>query len=265
MKLMAILNVTPDSFSDGGRWADPDLAIKHGRQLVERGADIIDVGGESTRPGAKPLDPLEEWGRIGKVIAVLASEGVAVSVDTYHADTVRRAAAAGASIINDVTGGRVDPDMFAAVAESGLDYILQHSRGPAQTTNIHAVYDDVLAEVNAELSERLDAARAAGIADERIILDPGLGFSKVGKHDWDVLAGFADLVAEDPDRRWLLGASRKRFLGDVTPGSSAEDRDIATHAVTAWAAMNGVWAVRVHDAIGARTVIDTVDRITRRR
>lgn len=241
MEILGILNVTPDSFSDGGRWNTAERAIEHARSLIADGATIIDVGGESTRPGAAPLGFDEEWSRIGPVITGLVAEGISVSVDTYHAQTAKHAIAAGASIINDVTGGRVEPEIHAVVADSDALYVLQHSRGGAATTDETAVYDDIITDVGREMSAAIDKATAAGIDQSRLILDPGLGFSKVGDQDWEVLRRFDELVDLLPGR-WLIGHSRKRFLGAVDG-----DRDTATAIVSALL-YGRAWGVRVHNA-----------------
>lgn len=262
MHLMGIINVTPDSFSDGGFWDHAELAIARGHELVKQGATILDIGGESTRPGATALSADEEWKRIEPVLNALAGGralptgssgpcGALISVDTYHASTARRAYEAGATIINDVTGGRGDCAMFATVAELGCDYILQHSRGPAASSNEYATYSDhVAVQVREELLAARDEAVEAGIAPERIILDPGLGFSKVGDHDWDALAGISD-IAKKSGHRLLIGPSRKRFLAEVSApiGSAATDRDIATAALCSHLALacDNIWAVRVHN------------------
>lgn len=241
MEILGILNVTPDSFSDGGRWASAEEALARGKQLAVDGATIIDVGGESTRPGATPITSDEEWDRIGPVVEGLIADGLTVSVDTYHAETARRAIAAGVPIINDVTGGRIEPEIHTVVAGSEAQYVLQHSRGGAVTTNDTAVYDSIIDDVAREMSVAIEKAVATGIDESRLILDPGLGFSKVGEQDWDVLAGLDRLMAMLPGR-WLIGHSRKRFLSSVS-----DDRDFATALVTSHL-VGRVWGVRVHDA-----------------
>lgn len=261
MEIMGIVNVTPDSFSDGGRWASADAAIAHGLELIEQGATIVDVGGESTRPGAEILGADTEWERIEPVVTELAKHAT-VSVDTYHADTARRAASAGAHIINDVTGGNGDPDMLATVAKLDGQYILQHGRGNAQTMNAQATYEgDLVWAVRRELLESRDRAVAAGIAPERIILDPGLGFAKLGDQDWEILARIDEFL--DLGHPVLVGHSRKRFLGATVPGEHApQERDSATGVVSAYLATTGVWATRVHNvqasisAIAASTKLD---------
>jgi dihydropteroate synthase len=248
--VMAILNVTPDSFSDGGEHANREAAIAYGLKLFYGGADIIDVGGESTRPNADSITPEEEQQRILPVIEALAKAGALISVDTMHVDTAAKALDAGAAIINDVSGMTFDPDMPALVAERKVPYILMHRRGDARHADPKADYQDVVAEVLAELTELRDKFVAAGVAPEQIILDPGLGFSKNAEHNWELLRAtgqFAQL-----GHKLLVGASRKRFLGSLltSAGKAAapKERDEATLAVSALAAANGAWGVRVHDA-----------------
>lgn len=255
MLVMGILNVTPNSFSDGGQFLQTDAAIDHGRELIAHGATILDIGGESTRPGAEPVAPAQEWERIADVVAELSDE-ITVSVDTYHAATARAAVAAGAQIVNDVTGGHGDMDMLATVAELDCDYILQHGRGNAQTMNSLASYDDVVAEVRSEMLASRDAAVAAGIAPERIILDPGLGFAKVGDHDWRILRGLKAFCGEG--HRLLIGQSRKRFLAPVTV---ADERDVATAVISAMLAQTDVWGVRVHNVAATATAIATMEML----
>ncbi len=246
-RIMGVLNVTPDSFSDGGRWADVDVACEHARELVGQGASIIDVGGESTRPGAARVDADEELRRVLPVVERLAAAGVTVSVDTMRATTARAVIDAGAAIINDVSGGLADPDMFATVAGSDASYILQHWRGHSDVMNSLANYTDVCAEVLTETLARRDAAVAVGIPASRIILDPGLGFAKSSDDNWQILR---DLDAwQATGHRVLIGASRKRFLAE------AQDRDVATAAVTTWCAAHGIWAVRTHEVSMQRDAI----------
>ena len=271
MLLMGIINVTPDSFSDGGEWADAERAIAHGRELIAQGAHILDIGGESTRPGAKPLTADQEWQRVEPVIAALADGGAALSIDTYHAVTARRAVAAGVTIINDVTGGMGDPSMFHTVAELGVDYILQHTRGTPATMNSLAHYErHVASEVREELLLRRDAAVAAGIDPARIVLDPGLGFAKVGSHDWEALGGLEAIMREG--HRVLVGPSRKRFLADVVENwpdrmASRLERDVATATIAVWlgelsaAGKAGVWGARVHNVAAARVALATFTRL----
>ncbi|WP_084128861.1 dihydropteroate synthase [Demequina sp. NBRC 110055] len=257
--VMGILNVTPDSFSDGGRWDTADAALAHGIRLARDGAHLVDVGGESTRPGAERVSPEEELTRVVPVVSGLVEAGIAVSVDTMRASTAAAALEAGASIINDVSGGLADPEMAAVIAGAGCDYIAMHWR--AHSTQMDGLdrYDDVVAEVRDELAARVDALTAAGVDPARIILDPGLGFSKVAASNWPLLA---DIPGWAGDARVLIGASRKRFLGAAVEregrDASAASRDHATTAITALAAERGVWAVRVHDAGAARDAISVV-------
>jgi dihydropteroate synthase len=244
-EVWGILNVTPDSFSDGGRYVDAGAAIAHARRLRAQGADVIDVGGESTRPGADPLDPAEEQARILPVIRELVREGMRVSVDTIHASTARAVVESGADIVNDVTAGTHDPEMLGAVAEGGARIVLMHSRGIDVTVDTH--YDDVVEEVLAHLESRVDAAIAAGIPRERIIVDPGYGFSKDPDDNWRLLAALPQL-ARRLGLPLLVGTSRKRFLGTLLPdGADAAERDAATAATSLLAAQAGAAAVRVHD------------------
>lgn len=261
MLVMGILNVTPDSFSDGGRWDSADAAVTRALELAREGADIIDVGGESTRPGAQRVDAETEQARVVPVVKALTARGIAVSVDTMRAQTARAAVEAGACIVNDVSGGLADPEMAAAVAALDCDYVAMHWRAHSTQMDDLDVYTDVVGEVAAELSERIGALQAAGVKAERLILDPGLGFSKVGDSNWTLLAGLDVLRGMGP--RILVGASRKRFLGaaiarDGVDGADPAAREHATTAVTTLAALHGAWAVRVHDARAARDAINVV-------
>ena len=264
--VMGVVNVTPDSFSDGGQWFDPEVAVKHGLDLVAQGADLVDVGGESTRPGAARVDEAEELRRVIPVVRELAAAGVLVSVDTMRASVAERAVAAGARLVNDVSGGLADPGMIPVVAAAGVPFVVMHWRGQSIDMNNRAVYADVLAEVLAELRTGLDRAVAGGVAPERIVLDPGLGFAKNADHDLTLVAHLAELRALG--RPLLVAASRKRFLGRVlaSPAGSpppARERDAATAAVSAIAAREGAWAVRVHevhasaDAVRVARAIDS--------
>ncbi|KAA9165653.1 dihydropteroate synthase [Amycolatopsis acidicola] len=244
---MGILNVTPDSFSDGGRYLATDRAIAHGLELAAAGADIVDVGGESTRPGARRVPGAEEERRVLPVIRTLAEAGITVSVDTMRAEIAEAALAAGASIVNDVSGGLADPRMAACVGASGVPYVATHWRAPSVRMHRHARYADVVGEVAAELSRRIDELVAAGVAGERIVVDPGLGFAKNACHDWRLLANLEAIRALG--RPVLVSASRKSFLDQLPaePGRAARDHDDATAAVSALAASAGAWGVRVHD------------------
>ncbi|MFH8929885.1 dihydropteroate synthase [Streptomyces pristinaespiralis] len=247
--VMGVVNVTPDSFSDGGRWFDTTAAIKRGLELVAEGADLVDVGGESTRPGASRVDEEEELRRVVPVVRGLAAEGVTVSVDTMRAAVAEQAVAAGAVLVNDVSGGLADPRMVPVVAATGAPFVVMHWRGFSEDMNSRAVYGDVVAEVVAELRARMEAVVEGGIAPERLVVDPGLGFAKQAEHDLALVAHLAELRALG--RPVLVAASRKRFLGRVLaedgPPPPARERDAATAAVSAIAANEGAWAVRVHE------------------
>ena len=255
---MGVLNVTPDSFSDGGLFDTTSAAIKHGRELAAHGADIVDVGGESTRPGAHRVTAAEEIARVVPVITELVAADVVVSVDTMRAEVAQAAVAAGAHIVNDVSGGLADPDMVHAVAHMRVPYIAMHWRGFSDRMDELAVYNDVVGEVVSELAERAATAVSAGISPDRLVIDPGIGFAKTAEHNWallqrlDALAGLGLPV--------LLGASRKRFLGSLLASSDGTPRDVAqredaTTAITAIAAYAGVWAVRVHEPRAAADAV----------
>ncbi|MEV8212937.1 dihydropteroate synthase [Leifsonia sp. NPDC077715] len=255
--IMGVLNVTPDSFSDGGLWLELEAAIAHGLELVAQGADMIDVGGESTRPGAVRVEPEEEQARVVPVIRELAGRGVTVSVDTLNASTARAAVEAGAAIINDVSGGLADPGMPDAVLETDAQYVVMHWRGRLDAADSRAVYQHTVAEVRSELSARVTDLVRRGIDPAKLILDPGLGFSKNARHNWQVLAGLHEI--ETLGYPVLIGASRKRFLGALLPeGAPAEDRDAPTAVISALAAQAGAWAVRVHDVPSTRIALDVV-------
>jgi dihydropteroate synthase len=271
--VMGVLNVTPDSFSDGGRWHDHDAAVRHGLDLVVDGADLVDVGGESTRPGSVRVPMAEEQRRILPVVERLAGEGVVLSIDTMNADTARRTVELGARYVNDVSAGLADPDMLDTVADGDAVFIVSHWRGLLTPDSPPARYDDVVEEVVSEIGQRLDAARAAGIGDERLVVDPGLGFSKNGGHNWALLA------AVDRLRSFglpvLLGTSRKRFIAETLPGAlraaearaetALHARDAATAAIAALLAESGVWGFRVHDAAAARAALEVGRRLAEAR
>lgn len=251
--VMGVLNVTTDSFSDGGRFLDRDAAVEHGRYLKRIGVDVVDVGGESTRPGAVRVDPDVEAARVAPVIAALAAEGVTVSVDTMRASVAQAAIEAGASIVNDVSGGRADSDMARVVADARVPWILMHWR-PAGAF-VHAGgsthYDDVVRDVSDELMVQVDAAIAAGVDPGALVLDPGLGFVKAPDHNWQLLQRLPELV--ELGFPVLVGASRKRFLGSLLADADGTvrppaGREIATAVISALAATHGAWGVRVHDA-----------------
>jgi dihydropteroate synthase len=248
--VMGILNVTPDSFSDGGRYSDLDGAVAHALEMASAGADLIDVGGESTRPGAARVPAEEEARRVLPVIEQLTAAGLAVSVDTYRAAVAELAVAAGAQVVNDVSGGLGDPDMGRVVRDAGCPWIIMHWRGHSSKMAELAHYDDVVGEVRTELLTRVDEALAAGVDAEQIVLDPGLGFAKTAEHNWALLAHLESLTAVGMPL--LLGASRKSFLGLLLADSAGvprptAGREDATTALTMFAALNGAWGVRVHE------------------
>ena len=240
MLIMGILNVTPDSFADGGRHNDFDAAVARGLEMIAEGVDIIDIGGESTRPGAERVSEAEEIERTIPVIAELAKYGARISIDTMRASTAEAAVKAGASIINDVSGGLADPEMLQTAARLGVPYIAMHWRGQSKDMNSKAVYNDVVIDVISELQERITAALDAGIEVGNLIIDPGLGFAKDGEHNWEIIDSIDSFV--DLGYPVLIGASRKRFLG----GESPDEREQATIDLTKRLATTGVWAVRVH-------------------
>ncbi|WP_307784363.1 MULTISPECIES: dihydropteroate synthase [unclassified Salinibacterium] len=245
-QVMGILNVTPDSFSDGGQFEHVDAAIARGIELRNQGADVVDVGGESTRPGAERVSAAAEQQRVIPVIKALTAEGVTVSVDTMNAETALAAATAGASIINDVSGGLADPEMYRTVAETDLLYIAMHWRGHSTTMGQLAHYDDVVADVRSELKARLAEMMVWGVKPTRVVLDPGLGFAKDARHNWALLARIDEIASLG--HPVLIGASRKRFLAKMLPADAPPaDRDLATAVISNVAAEAGMWAVRVHD------------------
>ncbi|WP_134774699.1 dihydropteroate synthase [Ornithinimicrobium flavum] len=269
---MGIVNVTPDSFSDGGRWLDPTAAVAHGRALAAQGADLLDVGGESTRPGSTRPSEAEELDRVVPVVEALAGDGLLVSVDTMRAAVAAAALRAGAVLVNDVSGGLADEAMPELVASTGAPFVVMHWRGLLTDPSAEPHYDDVVAEVRAELEQRVDALATAGVSRGQIILDPGLGFSKDAGHNWTLLAGMEEILAIGLPV--LLGASRKRFLGrlparpgaPVNPGGTptpAPERDAATAATSLLAAQAGCWAVRVHDVAATRDALG-VEEMRRR-
>jgi dihydropteroate synthase len=240
MLIMGILNVTPDSFADGGRHNDFDAAVARGLEMIAEGVDIIDIGGESTRPGADRVTEAEEIERTIPVIVELAKHGARISIDTMRASTAEAAVKAGAAIINDVSGGLADPQMLQTAARLQLPYIAMHWRGQSKDMNSKAIYNDVVVDVISELQERIDAALKAGIEQGNLIIDPGLGFAKDGQHNWEIIESIDKFVAMGYPV--LVGGSRKRFLG----GDSPDEREQATIELTKRLATTGVWAVRVH-------------------
>ncbi|MEG9227223.1 dihydropteroate synthase [Aeromicrobium sp. Sec7.5] len=262
---MGVVNVTPDSFSDGGLWLDADAAAARGRSLVADGADLVDVGGESTRPGAQRVDEATELERVVPVVRALARDGVAVSVDTMRASVAAAAWDAGAALVNDVSGGRADPDMLRVVADAGAPFVVMHWRAhsAAMQDADHTHYDDVVADVRTELLLQVTDALAAGVAADRLVVDPGLGFSKTGSQNWEVLERLG--VFADLGHPLLVAASRKRFLGELLASHDglrpAADRDDASAAVSTLSALAGAWAVRVHEARPSADAVRVVARL----
>jgi dihydropteroate synthase len=261
---MGVINVTPDSFSDGGLWLDPETAVEHGLGLVAQGADLVDVGGESTRPGAIRIDIEEELRRVIPVVHGLVAEGIPVSVDTMRAEVAERALVAGASLINDVSGGRADPRMMEIAVAGGSPIVLMHWRGHSDGMQKLTSYDDVVRDVVRELSVQVDAAITAGVPKSRIVVDPGLGFSKTADQNWVILAhldAFMELGFP-----LLVAASRKRFLGELLATADGElrptnEREAATVAVSTMAAAAGAWAVRVHESRASADAVRVVARM----
>jgi dihydropteroate synthase len=240
MLVMGILNLTPDSFADGGRHNSFEAGVARGLEMIAEGVDIIDIGGESTRPGAERVSASEEQERVLPVIAELAKSGVKISIDTMRADTAEKAVHAGAVIINDVSGGLSDPAMFATVKKLGVPYILMHWRGESKDMNSRAIYKDVVTDVISELNSQIDAALDAGINKAQIIIDPGLGFAKDAEHNWEILRNLKAFTSMGYPV--LIGASRKRFLG----GDNPDEREAATIELTRTLVPQGIWGVRVH-------------------
>ncbi len=265
--IMGVVNVTPDSFSDGGLWFEPEAAIEHGLRLLEQGADLLDVGGESTRPGADRPSVEEERARVIGVVRALAAQGATVSIDTMRATVAAEALSVGASLVNDVSGGLADPDMAPLVATADVPFVAMHWRAHSAQMDREARYADVVTDVIAELQQRVDSLVAAGVRREAIILDPGFGFSKDAGHNWQLLAGLQQLVALGLPV--LVGTSRKRFLGRLGTGAAAEtgeptppaERDAATAATSLLAAQAGAWAVRVHDIPSTRDALAVWQRV----
>ena len=264
---MGVVNVTPDSFSDGGRWFEPAAAVEHGLLLLEQGADLLDIGGESTRPGAQRPTEREELDRVIPVVAALAAQGARISVDTMRARVAEESLDAGATLINDVSGGLADPQMAPLAARTGAPIVAMHWRAHSAHMHLEARYADVVTDVVTELLERVEALVEAGVAREAIILDPGFGFSKDADHNWELLAGLDHVTALPYPV--LVGTSRKRFLGRLGVGGAVEpasrapltepvpptERDAATAATSLLAAQAGAWAVRVHDVPGTRDAL----------
>jgi len=265
--VVGVVNVTPDSFSDGGEWLDPAAAITHGLDLLTEGADIIDVGGESTRPGATRPDMSEELRRVLPVVRELVAAGACVSIDTMRAAVAEAAIAAGARLVNDVSGGRSDPGMLGLVADAGVAYVCMHWRGHSEDMQSRACYADVVAEVIAELRTQLEEADRAGVATDKLIIDPGFGFAKTGEHNWQLLQRLEEF--DILRRPMLAGVSRKTFLGRLlanTDGSPrpAKERDDATTALSTVLALRGVWGIRVHSVRASRDAIAVAQRLSSR-
>ena len=262
MQVVGVVNVTDDSFSDGGRYLNPDRAVEHGLALASDGATIIDVGGESTRPGAVRIDPRVETSRTAPVVKELSAQGITVAIDTMHAQVARAALENGAQIVNDVSGGRADPAMTDLLVEAGVPWVLMHWRS-VSAERPHEVphYRDVVAEVRAELLASVDDAVAAGVDPANLVIDPGLGFAKTAQHNWSLLNALPDLVATGIPV--LVGASRKRFLGTLLAGPNGtvrppDGRETATAVISALAALHGAWGVRVHDARASADALKVV-------
>ena len=253
--IIGVLNVTPDSFSDGGKFNKVDAAVAHAVELRTAGADFIDVGGESTRPGAKRLDPTKERKRVIPVLKELIELGVPVSIDTMNSSTALAAVEAGVLVVNDVSGGLADPEMYRMVAETGVHYIASHWRGPSEEMNDLAHYDDVVVEVRDALKARIAEMLVWGISPDKIVVDPGLGFAKTSQHNWAILKALPEF--ETLGYPVMIGASRKRFLAPFTEDRApASDRDFATAVISALAAQARVWGVRVHDVASTATALD---------
>jgi dihydropteroate synthase len=262
--VMGVVNVTPDSFSDGGTWFASSDAIRHGLDLLAEGADIIDVGGESTRPGAARPEIAEELRRVLPVVTELAAAGACVSIDTMRPTVAAEAISAGARLVNDVSGGRADPAMLSLVAQAGLPYVCMHWRGHSEDMQNRAHYTDVVTDVLAELGEQVSAALAAGIAADRLIVDPGFGFAKTGEHNWLLLQRFDELAALGLPV--LAGVSRKTFIGTLLADGEGvprtpRERDDASVALTTVLAMHRIWGVRVHTVRANRDAIAVVNRL----
>ena len=253
--IMGILNVTPDSFSDGGRYSDRDVALQHASDMVAAGADIIDVGGESTRPGADRLDPAEEQRRAMPIVRELIDRGIPVSIDTMNSATARVAVEAGVVLVNDVSGGLADTRMANVIADTGVRYVAMHWRGPSATMQANAVYGNVVRDVRDELRARVDELRNHGVQQSQLVLDPGIGFAKNPKQSWEVLGHLREF--ETLGYPVLVGASRKSFLGALLPKDApTSERDRATAVISALAAEAGAWGLRVHDVAGTKAALD---------
>ena len=261
---MGVVNVTPDSFSDGGEWFEPEAAVAHGRELLAAGADLIDVGGESTRPGASRPSVEEELRRVVPVVRALAGEGAVISVDTMRASVAGAAVEAGAAIVNDVSAGLADGEMAALVAQAGIPFIAMHWRGHSTDMQSRAVYDDVVDDVCRELRERAEALQESGIRADRLILDPGFGFAKTAEHNWALLRRLDEVIGVG--HPVLVGTSRKAFLGRLGRAEGDDprpptERDLSTAVTSFHAARCGAWAVRVHDVASTIQALDVADAL----
>ena len=260
---MGVLNATPDSFSDGGKFASSASAIAYGLELASSGADIVDVGGESTRPGAERVTLDEELERVIPIVAALANAGICVSVDTMRAAVASEAISAGAALVNDVSGGLADPEMFNVVAKSTVPYILMHWRGHSDQMMNKADYQDLVAEVAHELSGQITLANESGISSDRIVIDPGIGFAKLPEQNWELLKHLSEL--KQLGHSILVGASRKRFIGELLAKDGVDrdvlEREAATTAITTYLAQTNIWAVRVHDVQAAADAIAVVQKL----
>jgi len=263
--VMGVLNVTPDSFSDGGRFNNAQIATNHALKMIKDGADIIDIGGESTRPGSERISVQEELDRVLPVISALKDAGTAISIDTMRVEVAKAAIEAGACIVNDVSGGKADPEMLGYVATLTTPYILMHWRGPSNVMNTLTTYNDVVADVTKEISDQVEVAVSAGITRERIAIDPGIGFAKTVDQNWPILKHLN--VLEELGLPILMGASRKKFLGELlavdgVPRDS-DERESATTAISTLMAARGLWAVRVHEVKSSSDAVAVVDRIAK--
>lgn len=262
--VMGILNVTPDSFADGGRHFSIDAALARAQSMIDEGVDVIDIGGESTKPGADRVTEAEEESRVIPVIKTLAEKTIAISIDTMRASIAEKAIALGATYVNDVSGGLADEKMYSLIAKNpNVQYIIMHWRAHSKTMQDHASYQDVVREVRDELQVRIDAAIEAGVSPEQIIIDPGLGFSKRSEHNWELLRNLDRLALLGYPI--LIGASRKRFLGELTGATNPDDREAASIAITAMVAKQEVWGVRTHSVKPHRDAIATVTAFAKSR
>jgi dihydropteroate synthase len=261
--VMGVLNVTPDSFSDGGKFSETEIAVSHALQMIADGADLIDIGGESTRPGAERISVQTELDRVIPVISELTKQNIPVSIDTMRAEVASAAVSAGACIVNDVSGGKADPDMFKFLATNQVPYIMMHWRGHSTEMMNLTNYDDVVLDVCDELQAQVNNAVSAGVALNRIVLDPGIGFAKTTEQNWPILAQLDEL--QNLGLPLLIGASRKKFLGELLAkdgvARETDGREAATAAITTLMAAQQVWAVRVHDVKSSADAVRVVHRI----